>query len=118
MPLARCPRPWAHDSRNLPGTSSHHQVRMAVQRASWTVVSGWCAVQVQVAIVGPCQVRRDPGRWTSSSTPGRGFSRGRLRPGDQLTPSRQLAAELGVSRHTVTTAYSRLAAEGYTEGRA
>jgi GntR family transcriptional regulator/MocR family aminotransferase len=47
-----------------------------------------------------------------------GISQGRLLPGDQLTPSRQLAAELGVSRHTVTTAYSRLAAEGYTEGRA
>jgi GntR family transcriptional regulator / MocR family aminotransferase len=42
---------------------------------------------------------------------------GRLRPGDQLTPSRQLAAELSVSRHTVTTAYSRLVAEGFAEGR-
>src|ERR1700759_2275711 len=46
-----------------------------------------------------------------------GISQGRLLPGDQLTPSRPLAAELGVSRHTVTTAYSRLAAEGFTEGR-
>jgi GntR family transcriptional regulator/MocR family aminotransferase len=43
---------------------------------------------------------------------------GRLRPGDQLVPSRQLAGELGVSRHTVTTAYGRLVAEGYAEGRA
>jgi GntR family transcriptional regulator/MocR family aminotransferase len=43
---------------------------------------------------------------------------GRLLPGDQLTPSRQLADELGVSRHTVTTAYGRLVAEGYAEGRA
>jgi GntR family transcriptional regulator/MocR family aminotransferase len=42
----------------------------------------------------------------------------RLLPGDQLVPSRQLAAELGVSRHTVTTAYSRLVAEGYADGRA
>jgi GntR family transcriptional regulator / MocR family aminotransferase len=42
----------------------------------------------------------------------------RLQPGDQLVPSRQLAAELGVSRHTVTTAYGRLVAEGYAEGRA
>ncbi len=41
---------------------------------------------------------------------------GRLLPGDQLVPSRQLAGELGVSRHTVTTAYSRLVAEGYAEG--
>ena len=46
------------------------------------------------------------------------ISGGRLLPGDQLTPSRQLAGELGVSRHTVTTAYSRLVAEGYAQGRA
>ena len=43
---------------------------------------------------------------------------GRLLPGDQLVPSRQLAGELGVSRQTVTTAYSRLVAEGYAEGHA
>jgi GntR family transcriptional regulator / MocR family aminotransferase len=43
---------------------------------------------------------------------------GRLKPGDQLVPSRQLADELRVSRHTVTTAYGRLVAEGYAEGRA
>ena len=46
------------------------------------------------------------------------ITRGRLQPGDQLVPSRQLAAELGVSRHTVTTAYGRLVAEGYANGRA
>ena len=43
---------------------------------------------------------------------------GRLTPGDQLTPSRTAAAELGLSRSTVTEAYRRLSAEGYIEGRA
>jgi GntR family transcriptional regulator / MocR family aminotransferase len=48
----------------------------------------------------------------------RGIADGRLRAGDRLVPSRQLAGELGVSRQTVTTAYSRLVAEGYAEGHA
>ena len=42
--------------------------------------------------------------------------RGTLRPGDRVEPSRALAERLGVSRHTVTTAYARLVAEGYLEG--
>jgi GntR family transcriptional regulator/MocR family aminotransferase len=48
----------------------------------------------------------------------RAITSGRLRPGDQLVPSRQLAAQLGVSRHTVTTVYGRLVAEGHAEGHA
>ena len=48
----------------------------------------------------------------------RAITTGRLLPGDQLVPSRQLAGELGVSRHTVTTAYGRLVAEGHAEGHA
>ena len=48
----------------------------------------------------------------------RAIAGGRLLPGDLLVPSRQLADELRVSRHTVTTAYGRLVAEGYAEGRA
>src|SRR5690606_580279 len=63
-------------------------------------------------------------------TPGRGATaalyaqlraatgEGRRPNGDRLPPSRELAAELGISRHTVTTVYGRLVAEGYLEGRA
>ncbi len=47
-----------------------------------------------------------------------GIAVGRLRAGDQLPPSRQLSRQLGISRHTVTTAYERLAAEGFIRGRA
>jgi GntR family transcriptional regulator / MocR family aminotransferase len=43
---------------------------------------------------------------------------GRLRAGDQLPPSRDAARRLGISRHTVTTAYGRLVAEGFVSGRA
>ncbi len=43
---------------------------------------------------------------------------GRLRPGNQLPPSRDVARQLGISRHTVTTAYGRLVAEGFVCGRA
>jgi hypothetical protein len=41
---------------------------------------------------------------------------GRPTPGDRLTPSRTVAAELHISRATVTEAYGRLSAEGYIEG--
>jgi GntR family transcriptional regulator/MocR family aminotransferase len=37
----------------------------------------------------------------------------RLRPGDRLSPTRELARALAVSRMTVTVAYERLAGEGF-----
>lgn len=43
---------------------------------------------------------------------------GRLRDGERVPPSRELAGELGISRHTVTTVYGRLVAEGFLAGRA
>jgi GntR family transcriptional regulator/MocR family aminotransferase len=43
---------------------------------------------------------------------------GRLRTGDRLPATRDLAHQLAVSRTTVTVAYERLAAEGYLAGRA
>ncbi|QNM95016.1 MocR-like pyridoxine biosynthesis transcription factor PdxR [Chitinimonas koreensis] len=42
---------------------------------------------------------------------------GRLAAGERLPPSRALAAQLGVSRKTVTEAYEMLASEGFTAGR-
>src|SRR4029453_1881477 len=43
---------------------------------------------------------------------------GRLRPGDTLPASRNMAAHLGISRWVVTEAYQQLAAEGYLAARA
>jgi GntR family transcriptional regulator / MocR family aminotransferase len=42
---------------------------------------------------------------------------GRLAPNSRLPPTRELSESLGVSRYTVTTAYDRLTAEGFLEGR-
>ena len=42
---------------------------------------------------------------------------GRLRGGEGLPPTRDLAASLGVSRTTVSVAYDRLLAEGFTVSR-
>ncbi|GGB41303.1 GntR family transcriptional regulator [Flexivirga endophytica] len=46
-----------------------------------------------------------------------GIASGRLPPGEKLPASRTMAAELGVARGTVATAYDRLTAEGYLESR-
>lgn len=42
---------------------------------------------------------------------------GRFRPGERLPSSRRLAAHLGLSRITVTLAYTELAADGYLTAR-
>jgi GntR family transcriptional regulator/MocR family aminotransferase len=42
---------------------------------------------------------------------------GRLAPGTRLPATRELAAELSVSRNTVMSAFEQLLAEGYVEGR-
>ncbi|MFD7439251.1 PLP-dependent aminotransferase family protein [Streptomyces sp. NPDC059861] len=42
---------------------------------------------------------------------------GRLAPGTRLPPSRSLAADLGISRNTVTDAYAELVAEGWLTAR-
>jgi GntR family transcriptional regulator/MocR family aminotransferase len=42
---------------------------------------------------------------------------GQLRPGEHLSPSRELAQALAVSRSTVVAAYERLAAEGFVTSR-
>jgi GntR family transcriptional regulator/MocR family aminotransferase len=42
---------------------------------------------------------------------------GRLKSGTRLPPTRQFAADLGISRNTVAGAFDRLLAEGYLEAR-
>jgi GntR family transcriptional regulator/MocR family aminotransferase len=46
-----------------------------------------------------------------------GIAEGRLRPGDELPSTRVLARQLEISRHTVASAYDRLAAEGFVRAR-
>lgn len=48
---------------------------------------------------------------------GEGILAGRFRSGDKLPSSRKLAAHLGVSRITVTLAYSELVSNGYLDSR-
>lgn len=43
---------------------------------------------------------------------------GRVAEGERVPPSRDLARQLGVSRHTITTVYDQLVGEGYLAGRA
>ena len=41
---------------------------------------------------------------------------GRLRPGSRLPATRDLAAQYGLSRGTIVSAFEALAAEGYVQG--
>ncbi|MEU7872762.1 PLP-dependent aminotransferase family protein [Dactylosporangium sp. NPDC049140] len=43
---------------------------------------------------------------------------GRLRPGERVPPSRELARDLSVARNTVAAAYDRLVGDGFLAGRA
>ncbi|MGI5237256.1 PLP-dependent aminotransferase family protein [Dactylosporangium sp. CA-139066] len=43
---------------------------------------------------------------------------GRLRPGERVPPSRELARRLSVARNTVAAAYDRLVGDGFLRGRA
>jgi GntR family transcriptional regulator/MocR family aminotransferase len=43
---------------------------------------------------------------------------GRLRPGERVPPSRELASRLSVARNTVAAAYDRLVGDGFLRGRA
>ena len=44
------------------------------------------------------------------------IARGRLEPGERLSSSRTLAAELGVNRNTIVAAFEVLRVEGWIEG--
>jgi GntR family transcriptional regulator/MocR family aminotransferase len=46
-----------------------------------------------------------------------GILAGKLRPGMRLPATRDLAAQYGLSRPTIVTAFEQLRSEGYVEGR-
>ena len=75
-------------------TTSHANLPIVVDRADGDPLAAQISTQLRAAVTG-----------------------GVLHAGDRLPSSRDLAATLGVSRTVVTTAYARLFAEGWLEGR-
>src|SRR6185369_2561228 len=69
-------------------------------------------VQLHVSLVGRKELSGEIYRQLR-----RAIVEGRLRPGESLPPSRELARGLSVSRTTVTVAYDRLAGEGFVTAR-
>src|SRR5437762_5833445 len=69
-------------------------------------------VQVHVSLIGRKELSGEIYRQLR-----RAIVDGRLRPGESLPPSRELARGLSVSRTTVTVAYDRLAGEGFVTAR-
>ena len=65
-----------------------------------------------VSLVGRKHLSREIYRQTA-----RAILDGRLQPGDRLSPSRELAKALAVSRMTVNVAYEQLAGEGFVTSR-
>jgi GntR family transcriptional regulator / MocR family aminotransferase len=70
------------------------------------------SMELHVSLVG----RKDLGREIYRQLR-RAIVEGRLRPGDRLPASRELARGLGVSRTTATGAYDRLTGEGFVTSR-
>ena len=94
-----------------------------------TYGNGWLGRRSKIGII--CQTKFDPGGimdlFLDPTLKGAKTSElfeqlreaivsGRLEAGDRLPPTREVAAQLAVSRSTVTTVYGRLSAEGYIEG--
>jgi GntR family transcriptional regulator/MocR family aminotransferase len=69
-------------------------------------------VEVQVNLVGRKDLSGEIYRQLRRAILG-----GRLRPGEFLPPTRELAQRLSVARMTVTVAYERLAGEGFVSSR-
>jgi GntR family transcriptional regulator/MocR family aminotransferase len=72
---------------------------------------------LSLAIPTPDRDRSEPLHAQLYTSIRAGILDGRLGVGTRLPPTRLLAAELGVSRNTVTEAYDRLLSEGYLEAR-
>ncbi|MBZ5646750.1 MAG: PLP-dependent aminotransferase family protein [Acidobacteriia bacterium] len=72
-----------------------------------------------VTVAGVDLDRRRPGSLATQLYEGlrHAVLRGQIRPGERLPSTRVLAADLGVSRNTVTSAYEQLLAEGYIEAK-
>jgi len=67
-------------------------------------------------LVAPGELGAQPGRGLENSLR-TAIRAGRLRTGERLPSSRDLATQLGVARGTVTAVYRQLLAEGYLEAR-
>lgn len=67
-------------------------------------------------LLPPGQLGAQPGRGLESSLR-TAIRAGRLHTGERMPSSRDLAAQLGVARGTVTAVYRQLLAEGYLEAR-
>jgi GntR family transcriptional regulator/MocR family aminotransferase len=76
------------------------------------VARNLAAVELQVSLVGRTDLAGEIYRQLR-----RAILDGRLRSGDRLPPTRELARNLNVSRTTVTVAYDRLAGEGFVTSR-
>jgi GntR family transcriptional regulator/MocR family aminotransferase len=75
------------------------------------------ASELIVALDTQCSGRRNPFHRQVFAQIRSAVLAGRLRPGDKLPSTRELAVQLKLARNTVVRAYEDLLAEGYLEGK-
>src|SRR5207245_3674691 len=72
----------------------------------------WVVVEIHISLVGRADLSGEIYRQLRQA-----ILDGRLKPGDALPPTRELARSLSVSRMTVSVAYERLTGQGFVTAR-
>jgi GntR family transcriptional regulator/MocR family aminotransferase len=87
-------------------STAHQDPSARDQEATWRI--SWGSVEIHISLVGRTDLAGEIYRQLRAA-----IATGKLRAGEALPSTRELARRLSVSRGTVATAYDRLSGEGF-----